>query len=157
MIDEDPEEYWDFIKWHLEQEHLTLESIPKQEGCEFWAIELDEDGHDVSAFNTQDFEKHHPFNKYQYKLKKIDEIYEKVKDLAITYSCISDEQGKKNVYQRCKNLVEKEFKDKGTMLLEYYKKYSVWTNKYRLFMRIKEINSRINKCRAIWRKYANWE
>lgn len=153
MDENEIEAYWDFINWYLSQEHLALTSIPKQES-DFWTVELDELGDNVSAFNTHDFERLHPFNKYHYKLKK---IYEKMKDLAITHSCISNEEGRKNTRQRFVNLVEKEFSDEGKMLLDTYKRYPQWVNKYKLFERIEEINSKVRKCKSIWRKYANWE
>jgi len=154
MDDEKRQACFDFIKWYLSQEHLTLQSIPKPEEPDFQTVELDEEGNNVSAFNTHDFERLHPFNKYHYKLKK---IYERLRDLAITHSCLSNEDGKNNTYQRFKNIVEIEFRDEAVMLLEHYKKYSAWMDKHRLIKKIEELNSKIRKCKEIWRKYAYWE
>lgn len=154
MDDEEFEAYLDFMQWYLGQEHLPLLSIPKTEHeVDFWAMELDESGHDVSAFNTIDFQRLHPyrFDKYQYKLKK---VYEKVKDLAITHSCISNEQGKRNTHQRYVNLVENEFRDRGLKLIESYKNNRLQMNKVKLKREIAALNSKIRKCKKIWQEYA---
>ena len=152
--DEEREAYYDFISWYLSQEHLTLSSIPRPEEPDFWQVEFDEFGNNVSAFNTHDFERLHRFNKYHYRLKK---VYERIKFLALNYSCISDEEGKNNTRQRYINLVENEFRDEAVMLLEHHKKYSVWMNKQKTIERINELNSRIRKCKSIWREYAYWD
>ncbi len=69
LYPEDEEEYqayWDFIRWALTKEHAVLLYIPKPKNhMDFWQADLDESGHDVSAFNTVDFERMYPriFNK----------------------------------------------------------------------------------------------
>ncbi|MBW1783373.1 MAG: hypothetical protein JRL30_21855 [Deltaproteobacteria bacterium] len=146
------EAYWDFIRWTMAQEHLLLQSIPKPKNeHDFWHVELDEFGDNVSAFNTMDFERMHPFDKYAYRLKK---IYERVQDLALLFSCISHDEGKKNTRERFKNLVENEFRDRAIMLLETLRKYGVWVNKDRCREEIEELNKRIRKCNKIWQRYA---
>jgi len=153
--DEEREAYYEFISWYLSQEHIMLQGIPRPEEPDFWIVELDEFGNDISAFNTMDFERMHQnrFNKYHYKLKK---IYERVKDLAITHSCVNTEEGKKNIKQRYINLVENEFRDEAVMLLKHYKQYSGWMDKHKTLGRIEELNSKIRKCKKIWSEYANW-
>ena len=55
-------------------------------------VELDEMGHDVSAFNTADYQRTHaPFSLYHWQLEK---LCEKVKHMAIDFSIIKDETGK---------------------------------------------------------------
>jgi hypothetical protein len=135
----------------------VLLSIPKPENeHDFWALEIDESGGDVSAFNTMDFERTHPhrFDKYAYRLEK---IYERVHDLALLHSSISNEQGKKNIHQRFRSLVEKEFRDKALMLLETHRRYPHLVNKEKLFNEITEQNRRIRKCNDIWKKLAYQE
>lgn len=154
MEDEEAAAYWEFIYGTVSREHAILFSIPKPEALDFWTVELDEFGNNVSAFNTHDFERLYPFNKYQWKLNK---IYDKVKDLAITHSCASDEKGRKKIHQRYINLVNSEFKNKGIFILEHYRKYKVWMYKDRVIARIEELKSRIRTCKKIWKKYANWE
>ena len=151
---EECEAYWDFIKWVMTREHAVLLSISKPlNEQDFWQVDLDEFGNDTSAFNTMDFQRVHnyEFNKYAYKLKK---IYERVQDLALLYSCISHEAGKKNILQRFVNLVEKEFRDRAVFLVEAYKKYAVWTDREKLLKEIADLNGRIRKCKEIWYKYA---
>jgi len=152
--DDEIKPYLEFIRWYLSQEHLLLQIIPKPADPDFWKIELDEFGDDVSAFNTHDFEGRYPFDKYQYKLKK---VYEKAKDLAITYSCISDKKGKNNIQQKCKNLIDSEFRNEAIIVVEHYRKYKIWMNKNRTIKRIQELNDKIQKCKNVWYKYANWK
>lgn len=154
MEDEEATAYWEFIYGIVLREHALLFSIPKPEAPDFWAVDLDEFGNNVSAFNTYDYERLYPFNKYQWKLNR---IYHRVKDLAITHSCASDEQGRFNIHQRYLNLVKSEFRKEGIIILEHYKKYKIWMNKYRVFSKIEELNSRIRICKKIWKQYAYWE
>lgn len=144
--------YWDFIKWTMIQEHAILLGIPPQER-DIWQFDLDEFGNDTSAFNTMDFKRLNPteINKYQYRLSK---IYEKVKDLALLFSCVSQPDGKENTFQRYKTLVEKEFRDKAILLLDVHKKYPHLLDKDRLLKRVAELNSKIRKCKRIWQDYA---
>ena len=121
--DEEREAYYDFISWYLSQEHLTLSSIPRPEEPDFWQVEFDEFGNNVSAFNTHDFERLHRFNKYHYKLKK---MCERVRDLAITHSCISDEEGRKNVRDRFLNLVRSDCKEKMMTFFKIWREYAYW-------------------------------
>lgn len=157
LYPEDEEErqaYWDFIKWAMTREHAVLLSIPQQKNeSDIWQNDLDEFGNDSSAFNTMDYQKLHPstFNKYQYRLTK---IYEKLKDLALLHSCISQPKGRENTMQRFKSLVENEFRDEAIMLVETYKKYPHLVNKEKLIERISELNRRIRKCKRIWQEYA---
>ena len=150
--DEERQAYWDFINWTINREHEVLLYIPKQQN-DFWLLDLDESGTDVSAFNTADFERMHPqnFNKYAYKIKK---ILEKVQDLALLHSCITQDEGKTNIHRRFINLVENEFRDKALILLETCKKYPHLINKEKAFERIVELNINIRKCKDIWQKYA---
>ena len=151
---DEAEAYWDFIHNGMSHEHQLFLNIPKPEERDFMAVELDEFGDNVSAFNTHDFDNLNPFNIYHWKLKK---IYERVKALALNYSCASTEEGKKNIKQRYINLVENEFRDEAVMLLEHHKKHSVWMNKHKTMEKIEELNSKIRKCKKIWSEYANWE
>ena len=62
--------------------------------------------------------------------------------------------GRKNIHQRFKDLVEREFKDRAVMLRETYQRYAVWISKERLLDEIAELNSRIRKCNKIWQEFA---
>ena len=126
LVPEDDEErraYWDFISWFMGQEHLTLQSLPKPEEGDFWPVELDESGNDISAFNTEDFERLYPFDRYHWKVKK---MCEKVRELAITHSCISDEEGRKNIKNRFLDLVTSDCKEKMMTFFEIWRQYAYW-------------------------------
>ena len=123
MDESEIEAYWEFISWYLGQEHLLLLSIPKPEESDFWTAELDELGNNVSAMNTHDFERLYPFNKYHYKLKK---MCERVKDLAITHSCISDEEGRKNVKNRFLSFARSGCKEKMMTFFKIWREYAYW-------------------------------
>lgn len=98
-----------------------------------------------------DYQRLHPFNKYAYKLRK---IYERVKELAIRHSCISQAEGKTNTFRRFDKLVHDEFINRAGKLLETYRKYPHLVNKEKLFTRIAELNTKAQRCRDIWRKHA---
>jgi hypothetical protein len=155
--EEEREAFWDFIHWYIEYDHAILLSIPiKDYEHDFWHIDLNQAGSDSSAFNTMDYRKQHPytFDKYQYRVKK---VFEKIQDLALLHSCISNPKGKKNTFQRYKSLVEKEFSDPAKALLETYKKYPRMKNKEELVQKIAKLNIKIIHCKRIWQKHANAE
>ena len=152
--EEERQAYWDFINWAINKEHAVLLCIPKQQNeNDFWQLDLDESGTDVSAFNTADFERMYPhnFNKYAYKIKK---TYKKVQDLALLHSSITTDEGKRNVHRRFTCLVEREFRDKALVLLGTYKKYPQLINKEEVHKRIAGLNRQIRKCNHIWQQYA---
>lgn len=147
---EELEAYWDFIRWYLSQDYALLMSIPKSpEDIDFWVFE----GDDAISFpfTSVDYQRRHPFDKYAYKIKK---IYETVKDLALLHSCISHEEGKKNIHQKFLNLVNDEFRGRIAALLESSRKYPYLVNKAKLFARIAELNGKIQKCKQIWNELA---
>ena len=148
--EEELEAYWDFIHWYLSQEFQVLMSIPRAAGHDrdFWEFE---DNDAISFhYSSIDYQRAHPFDKYAYKIRK---IYERVADLAILQSCISDDKGKVNIAGRFEKLLNEEFRDKLFTLLENYRRYPHLINKKKLFMRVAELNSRIEKCKYIWRKH----
>ena len=53
-------------------------------------------------------------------------MLEKVKDLAITYSVISDSLCKQRTFKRFKNLVEREYRDEAVMVAEHLRRHGVW-------------------------------
>lgn len=153
--EEERQAYWDFISWAIKKEHAVLLYIPKQQNeNDFWQLDLDESGTDVSAFNTADFERlhNHSFDKYAYKIKK---IYEKVQDLALLHSCITTEEGKINIHRRFTNLIESEFKDKAAALIDTYKKYPQLINKEKVFEEVTKLNINIRRCNQIWQEHAS--
>ena len=150
---DEAEAYWDFMDWAMSREHVLLLGVPRPErDSDFWVVEIDEEGNDVSAFNTIDYNRlQEPLNSYHYRLKK---IYERVLDLAQTHASISHEQGRENTFMKFKSLVEVEFRDKALVLRDTYKRYKLWCYKERFLREIRRLNIQIQKCKQIWRDNA---
>ena len=92
QLDNPQEVFWDFISWALNREHAVLMSLPVPDRSSFFVpVQLDEDGHDVSAFNTINYaEFFRPkFNTFAYAVKK---QMERLYDIATTYSVLGEEQ-----------------------------------------------------------------
>ena len=156
--DEDEfEAYWDFIKRGLTKEYELLFTLPKPENeCNFWPFQFDETGHDISAFTTTDFICNNPytFNREFYKVKK---VYERVKDTAIGYSSISHREGKKNMHERFRKLVEIEFQDEAFEIKKQMKHVRDRDKRRALYRTLFKLSCRIQECNEIWRKYAYWK
>ena len=151
--DEEKEAYWDFVSQCMNKEHKLIMDIPLPKNSEFWPpVETDESM--SFAFSSMDYGREHPFDKYHWKLKK---VFEEVKDLGITYSSLSNEEGKENTHRKYVSLVDKEFGNQAKFLLETYKKHPQWLDKEKTFKRIAELNSEIRKCNGVWDKYSGWE
>ena len=151
--DEEKEAYWEYISQCMNMEHKVIMDIPVPKDTEFWPpVETDESM--SFAFSSMDFQREHPFDRYHWKRKK---VFEEVKDLGITYSSLSNEDGRENTHRKYEDLVGKEFKNQAKFLLETYKKYPQWLDKEKTFNRIAGLNSEIRKCNEIWDKYSSWE
>ena len=151
--DEEKEAYWEYISQCMNMEHKVITDIPVPKDTEFWPpVETDESM--SFAFSSMDFQREHPFDRYHWKRKK---VFEEVKDLGITYSSLSNEDGRENTHRKYTDLVGKEFKNQAKFLLETYKKYPQWLDKEKTFNRIAGLNSEIRKCNEIWDKYSSWE
>lgn len=124
---EEPEEMeaWkEFIHWNMGREHQILKLIPREEyERDFWTIELDEDGDDVSAFNTMDFQRNHRngFSMYHWQLKR---LCKTVKDWAITYSIIKDEIAKEKIRNRAIDMIRDEGKGLRETLFQVWLEYA---------------------------------
>jgi len=136
--DENAEDYRDFMSWFLQSEHSTLLSLPKLKIGDFIPVEMDENGNDVSQFNTCDFQKDRPkFNRYGYRVRK---VMERVGDLAMQHSCIIDAECRDGVRKMCKALVESEF------LIE-----ALDARKDGEIRKYKSLMKRVEQCADIWK------
>jgi hypothetical protein len=156
LYPKDPDEneaYWDFISWAMSREHEALLSIPTPIREDFWLKDFDETGNDLSAFNTVDFHRLYPdrFDKHKYRIMI---IYEKVKDIAQTHSCLMTEEGRKNIRQKYIDLIDAEFRDSAKALLKLLRKNPYREDKEKIIERIQEANARIRKCKMIWEAHA---
>lgn len=128
LLPDDPDEYeayLDTIAWVFKREHLLLEHIPKDEDDnDFWKVELDEMGHNVSAFNTYDFERtHKTFSLYHWQLKK---LCERVKNLAIDFSIVKDEPTKMRIRRRAFEFIEMDGLLHKETLYRLWLDYAYW-------------------------------
>jgi len=153
--DEDEfEAYWEFIRKGLMKDYEPLLSLPRQDkNPELWPFCLDVPEYLDSAFNTHDFKRLHPvvFNKQSYRLKK---IYERVKDLALTYSCITSKEGKTNTYERFRTLVESEFRDWAVWTMNLIDRTKDPEERQQLRRNLYKLSMRIQECNRIWRENA---
>ena len=148
--------YWDFIGWFSGRDWAVLECVPvKDKGGWFPPVQIEEVGpelvNDVSHFNTVDFERNCGFRfdvvHWRHRL-----VLERVRDLAITYSVLSDEVGKQNTFGRFRRLVESEYRDEAVFVAEHLRRYGVWLDKGRAVARIDNLNWKIRDCKRVWRE-----
>lgn len=128
LLPEDPDEheaYLDTIAWVFKREHLLLEIIPKERtDSDFWKTELDEFGHDTSAFNTYDFERTHgAFSLYHWQLKK---LCERIRNLAIDFSIVKDEPTKMKLRARAFEFIKTDGHLHKETLYRLWLEYAYW-------------------------------
>ena len=116
--DEDERQaYYEFIHHIMTRDHHILTCIPATDYSNFWPVELDESGNDISAFNTHDFAGNHRFSLYHWKLKT---ACQKVRDMSITYSIITDEQARKRILNRFTTLTRSDYPSFISILFEVW-------------------------------------
>jgi len=108
-VDNPEEIYWDFINWAMKRHDQALLSVPVQENIDFIPVQLNENGNDVSAFNTMDFKRLHPDN-FDRKKYAISKVWERLYDLAETASCISHQEGRRNIKRKFAEVVNCDLK-----------------------------------------------
>ena len=126
LRDEDEREAWiEYIHSQFGTNHQILNLIEKDKGKDFFFIELDEMGNDVSAFNTIDFHREHPdkFRKYHW---MIDKLRETVKQLGIDYGIIKDENAKHRIRMKAFEIIRTEGQNHKDMLFQIWLKYAYW-------------------------------
>jgi len=149
----------EFIRCYLLKESELLMMIPEQvEENGFFICDYGVQEPEYGAFNTMDFNRHlRPFDKYGYRIKK---IMERVKDLAIMHSSITEKDRKSATYQRYEALVDREFRHQLLTLADRHKREVDEEKRYWMKSKIAELNRRIVECKRIWAQYAppeNWD
>ena len=113
---------------------------------------------EYSAFDTYDFQRRQrPFNKRGYAIKK---IYERVNDLAILHSSVSSAAGRKEILDRFRNLVNRNFRDRLLASTDQYRREQSAYRRNMIKRKIGRLNSHIMECNVIWGQYAppeNWD
>jgi hypothetical protein len=154
MSDEEIEDRKEYIRWYFLKDFELVLMIPVQpRESDFWFATDDE--FKESAFNTWDFERtQRPFDKYGYRIKK---VMERVKDLALLHSCISQPEGRENVRKRFEIILDNEFRSQLLDLVERYRTTYYEERRVELRYKIARINRHIMECKKIWEQYAPWE
>jgi len=154
MSEEEIEDRKEFIRWYINKDFELLLWIPVQpRESDFWFSSLEE--FKQSAFNTWDFQKNRkPFDKYGYRIKK---IIERVKELAILHSCVSQPEGRENLHNRYKLIIENEFRSQILELVEKVNKTEDREKKAKIIEKIVKLNSAIYQCKTVWEKYSPYE
>ena len=143
----------EFIRCHLAREFELLMMLPaRTEGNDFFVSDFHVADDGYSAFNTVDFQRtQKPFDKYGYAKKK---VMERLKDIAVLYSSISHEEGKRNTARRFQSMVEYEFREPLWQYVDRYKAAKTDEQRRRLKQKIGKINRMILEARRTWEQYA---
>ena len=140
----------EFIRCYILQDFEAILRLPVQKLERDFFIENWEE----SAFNTIDYYRDYPQNRFYRYAYRIRKIMEEVQHLAILHSCISDPEGRKRTESRYKNLVEDEFRNKAVALISRYKMVSDEQIRNRIRGKVAELNRRIMQCKRVWEQYA---
>jgi hypothetical protein len=151
MREEEIEGRREFIRCYIQKEFELLLMIPIQpREDDFWFSSYED--FKQSPFNTWDFQRDRkPFDKYGYRIKK---VIERVKDLAILHSCISQPEGRENIYKRFKSIIENEFRGPILELVEKVNKAEDREKKAEMIQKIVRLNCGIYQCKTVWEKYS---
>ena len=151
MSEEEIEDRREFIRCYINKEFELLLSIPIQpRENDFWFSSYEE--FQQSPFNTWDFQRDRkPFDKYGYRIKK---VIERVKDLAILHSCISQPEGRENLQKRLKLIIENEFRSQILELVEKVNETEDREKKAAIIQKIVKLNCGIYQCKTVWEKYS---
>jgi len=149
----------EFIRCHLLSDFKLLTMIPKQDTeDDFFIFDCDVTSPEYSAFNTHDYQRtQRPFNKYAYAMKK---IMERVKDLAIMHSCISQPENQQLVHERFKSFMALKFADEVEELARQLHTEDSYTQQFQIRRKIATLGREICRCMKIWAQYApteNWD
>ena len=146
----------EYIRCYLIKDFEVLLLIPKQDiQADFFIHDCDVFSQHYSAFNTHDFQRRmRPFNMQAYAMKQ---IMERVKDLAIMHSCISQPENRQAVYERFVNLMAFEFVDEVEELSRQLHTDISYAERARIRRKINRLGLDILKCKKIWEHYAPFE
>lgn len=149
----------EYIRCYLLKDFWLLMMIPKQATeDDFFIHDCDVRSPQYSAFNTHDFQNQmRPFNMQGYVMKK---IMERVKDLAIMHSCISQPKNRQLVLERFQSFMAFEFVDEVEELARQLHTDISFTERAQIKRKITTLSRKIQKCKRIWERYApaeNWD
>ena len=147
----------EFIRCYLLKEFELLLMVPKSiRTNDFFANEITSVDPQYSAFNTMDF-KNRPFNKYGYAIAK---IMERIQDLAVMHSSISNPDNRAAVKKRYENYLDIKFRDQLAVLIVQLQNTADSEKRYKISHKIVRLNRLIIQARKVWERYAppeNWD
>ncbi len=144
--DDEKDEALEFIAWYVQSEHAPIMRLAEQSQSGAWLDWSDPE----SAFNTWDFERvcgKFEVDKRRYRIGK---VLERIRDLAIMHSCLSNDDGKRNTLGRAKLLVEDEFMGPA---MEYMRRSQVSRDREQAFehrRKARELVGLVEKAAEIW-------
>ena len=149
----------EYIRCYLLKDFELLMIIPKQATeDDFFIHDCDVFSQQYSAFNTHDFQcQMRPFNMQGYVMKK---IMERVKDLAIMHSCISQPENRQLVFEQFLSFMSFEFVDEVEEFARQLHTDISYTKQAQIKRKITTLSRKIQKCKRIWERYApaeNWD
>jgi hypothetical protein len=149
----------EYIRCYLLKDFEVLMLIPKQDNeVDFFIHDCDVSSEHYSAFNTHDFQQRiRLFNSQGYAMRQ---IMQRVKDLAIMHSSISQPENRQAVYGRFVNLMAFEFVDQLEELSRQLHADISYSEQARIKRKITRLGLNILKCKRIWERYAppeNWD
>jgi hypothetical protein len=152
---EDLDAYWDYVLIHgVNRGNEVLNEIPVKEGTDRYPMP---EPHDAIShpFGSGDFEKlKEPFNMEHHRFR---EVLGRCKDLAITFSSLSHEEGRENMQKKYNEIIEPLVEKKRAML-DGYSKYQQFFNKSKLFDEVLPgLSRKIAKIKGVWEQYSNWK
>ena len=159
LSEEEIQDRIEYIRCYLMKDFEVLLMIPKQnKSDEFFIQEFVPKDYQYSSFDTYDFQNTiKPFDKYGYAMCK---IMERIQDLAIMHSSISDVVDRAVVKKRYENYLDFHFRDPLAFHIVEHKNSSSYDKKSRLKQKIAELIRRITEATKIWERYAppeNWD
>ena len=143
----------EFIQCYMLQEFELLMMIPKQaQGNDFFVSDCTVNEAEYSAFNTHDFQDtQRPFNKYAYAVKK---TLERVKELAVMHSCISQPENRKLMFHRFKSFMAFKFIDRVEELARELHTDISYAIQAQIKREIAKLGRSIQQCTVIWEQHA---
>lgn len=149
----------EFINCYLLKEFEDLLQIPKMDQSDdFLEFEFPSSSPQYSAFNSVDFQdQRQPFDKYRYAMQK---IMDRIRDLAIMHSSISDPDGRVEVITQYENFIDSQFRDRLKVFAVQYNNSYFDEKRSQIKQKIAELNCRILQARKIWERLAppeNWD
>ena len=148
--------YSDFMQWWLSQDHLLILSLPIAEDDDWLPpMELDQDGNNISAFNTHDFDRRYKPNTEHWLIRQ---LFDELRNIAIDHSCISDEAGKAELKAKYDRLVDRKIVRQRNWLLWRYENIGCQhEDSGKIRAKIATLNSRIHKAQQLWKEVAYWD